>query len=56
MFLCDCFLVMEELDSEEQFLREARNGNLSGIQRLLMSKIKGEVKFDINCKGIVKAF
>lgn len=42
---------MEELDPEEQFLRDARNGNLEGIQRLLMSKIKEEAKIDINCKG-----
>lgn len=44
---------MEELDPEEQFLRDARNGNLAGIQRLLMSQIKEEAKFNINCKGIV---
>lgn len=44
---------MEELDPEEQFLQDARNGNLPGIQRLLMSKIKEEAKFDINCKGMV---
>ncbi len=42
---------MEELDPEEQFLRDARNGNLEGIQKLLMSKIKEEAKIDINCKG-----
>uniref|UniRef100_A0A3B4EC03 Oxysterol-binding protein n=1 Tax=Pygocentrus nattereri TaxID=42514 RepID=A0A3B4EC03_PYGNA len=46
---------MEELDPEEQFLRDARNGNLHGIQRLLMSKIKEEAKFDINCKGKSKS-
>ncbi|XP_036442648.1 oxysterol-binding protein-related protein 1 isoform X1 [Colossoma macropomum] len=46
---------MEELDPEEQFLRDARNGNLQGIQRLLMSKIKEEAKFDINCKGKSKS-
>lgn len=45
--------VMEDLDPEETFLRDARNGNLSGIQRLLMSKIKGEANIDINCKGIL---
>ncbi|KAK3561722.1 hypothetical protein QTP86_012617 [Hemibagrus guttatus] len=43
--------VMEDLDPEEQFLRDARNGNLAGIQRLLMSKIKEEAIFNINCKG-----
>ncbi|XP_046713479.1 oxysterol-binding protein-related protein 1 isoform X3 [Silurus meridionalis] len=42
---------MEDLDTEEQFLRYARNGNLPGIQRLLLSKIKEEAKFDIDCKG-----
>lgn len=42
---------MEELDPEEHFLRDARNGNLPGIQSLLMSKIREETKFDINCKG-----
>uniref|UniRef100_A0A8C2JDT7 Oxysterol-binding protein n=1 Tax=Cyprinus carpio TaxID=7962 RepID=A0A8C2JDT7_CYPCA len=46
---------MEELDPEEQFLRDARNGNLEGIQKLLMSKIKEEVKIDINCKGKSKS-
>lgn len=43
---------MDEVDPEEQFLRDARNGNLQGIQRLLMSKIKEEAKIDINCKGL----
>ncbi|XP_053368544.1 oxysterol-binding protein-related protein 1 [Clarias gariepinus] len=42
---------MEDLDQEEQFLHDARNGNLPGIQRLLIAKIKGEAKFEINCKG-----
>uniref|UniRef100_A0A4W4G6M2 Oxysterol-binding protein n=1 Tax=Electrophorus electricus TaxID=8005 RepID=A0A4W4G6M2_ELEEL len=42
---------MEELDPEEQFLQDARNGNLEGIQKLLMSKIKDETKIDINCKN-----
>uniref|UniRef100_A0A671SXB8 Oxysterol-binding protein n=1 Tax=Sinocyclocheilus anshuiensis TaxID=1608454 RepID=A0A671SXB8_9TELE len=39
----------------EQFLRDARNGNLEGIQKLLMSKIKEEAKIDINCKGKSKS-
>lgn len=43
---------MEELDPEEQFLRYARNGDLSGVQRLLLSKIKGEAQLNINCKGL----
>ncbi|XP_051979637.1 oxysterol-binding protein-related protein 1 isoform X2 [Xyrauchen texanus] len=46
---------MDELDPEEKFLRDARNGNLEGIQRLLMSKIKEEAKIDINCKGKSKS-
>ncbi|XP_021329131.1 oxysterol-binding protein-related protein 1 isoform X1 [Danio rerio] len=46
---------MEELDPEEQFLRDARNGNLEGIQRLLMCKIKEEANIDINCKGKSKS-
>lgn len=46
---------MEELDPEEKFLRDARNGNLEGIQKLLMSKIKEEAKIDINCKGKSKS-
>ncbi|RXN37280.1 oxysterol-binding -related 1-like protein [Labeo rohita] len=48
-------MFMEELDPEEQFLRDARNGNLEGIQKLLMSKIKEEAKIDINCKGKSKS-
>ncbi|XP_051977534.1 oxysterol-binding protein-related protein 1-like isoform X2 [Xyrauchen texanus] len=46
---------MEVLDPEEQFLKDARNGNLESIQRLLMSKIKEEAKIDINCKGKSKS-
>uniref|UniRef100_A0A4W4G2R0 Oxysterol-binding protein n=1 Tax=Electrophorus electricus TaxID=8005 RepID=A0A4W4G2R0_ELEEL len=37
--------------AHEQFLQDARNGNLEGIQKLLMSKIKDETKIDINCKN-----
>lgn len=43
--------LMEELEPEEQFLQCARNGDLPGIQRLLMSKIKEETRININCKG-----
>ncbi|XP_032381860.1 oxysterol-binding protein-related protein 1 isoform X2 [Etheostoma spectabile] len=42
---------MEELEPEEQFLLFARNGDLPGIQRLLMSKIKEETHININCRG-----
>uniref|UniRef100_A0A8C1N0B6 Uncharacterized protein n=1 Tax=Cyprinus carpio TaxID=7962 RepID=A0A8C1N0B6_CYPCA len=34
---------------------DARNGNLEGIQELLMSKIKEEAEIDINCKGKSKS-
>ncbi|XP_061834150.2 oxysterol-binding protein-related protein 1 isoform X2 [Nerophis lumbriciformis] len=46
---------MEELEPDEQFLRCARNGDLAGLQRLLLSKIKGEAEFSINCKGKSKS-
>ncbi|XP_071201445.1 oxysterol-binding protein-related protein 1 isoform X2 [Salvelinus alpinus] len=46
---------MEDLDPEDQFLRHARNGNLAGIQKLLMSKIKEEANININCKGKSKS-
>ncbi|TNN42171.1 hypothetical protein EYF80_047665 [Liparis tanakae] len=41
---------MEELEPEEQFLRFARNGDLPGIQRLLMSTIREETHININCR------
>uniref|UniRef100_A0A8C4EQC9 Oxysterol-binding protein n=1 Tax=Dicentrarchus labrax TaxID=13489 RepID=A0A8C4EQC9_DICLA len=46
---------MEELEPEEQFLQYARNGDLPGIQRLLMSTIKEETHININCKGKKKS-
>ncbi|XP_056271467.1 oxysterol-binding protein-related protein 1 isoform X2 [Pseudoliparis swirei] len=46
---------MEELEPEEQFLRFARNGDLPGIQRLLMSTIREETHININCRGKRKA-
>ncbi|XP_041647453.1 oxysterol-binding protein-related protein 1 isoform X2 [Cheilinus undulatus] len=46
---------MEELEPEEQFLRFARNGDLPGIQRLLMSTIREETQININCKGKKKS-
>uniref|UniRef100_A0A673C3J9 Oxysterol-binding protein n=1 Tax=Sphaeramia orbicularis TaxID=375764 RepID=A0A673C3J9_9TELE len=42
-------------DPEEQFLRYARNGDLPGIQRLLLSKIREETQININCKGKSKS-
>ncbi|XP_035268592.1 oxysterol-binding protein-related protein 1 isoform X2 [Anguilla anguilla] len=41
---------MEGLDPEEQFLRNARNGNLQGIQKLLT-----RTRININCKGKSKS-
>ncbi|XP_034386043.1 oxysterol-binding protein-related protein 1 isoform X2 [Cyclopterus lumpus] len=46
---------MEEPEPEEQFLRFARNGDLPGIQRLLMSTIREETHININCRGKRKA-
>uniref|UniRef100_A0A7N9AZ69 Oxysterol-binding protein n=1 Tax=Mastacembelus armatus TaxID=205130 RepID=A0A7N9AZ69_9TELE len=42
---------MEGLEPEEQFLHCARNGDLLGIQKLLMSKIRDGMQININCKG-----
>ncbi|KAM9849156.1 oxysterol-binding protein-related protein 1 isoform 2-T2 [Aulostomus maculatus] len=47
--------LMEELEPDEQFLRCARNGDLPGIQRLLMAKIREETHININCKGKSKS-
>ncbi|KAG2458112.1 OSBL1 protein, partial [Polypterus senegalus] len=41
--------------SEEQFLHDARNGNIDGIKKLLESRKCGEINFDINCKGRSKS-
>lgn len=46
---------MEDLEPEEQFLRCARNGDLHGIQRLLLSNIRQETWININCKGKSKS-
>uniref|UniRef100_A0A4W5QF25 Oxysterol-binding protein n=1 Tax=Hucho hucho TaxID=62062 RepID=A0A4W5QF25_9TELE len=46
---------MDDLDPEDQFLRQARNGDLAGIQKLLMSKIKEDANININCKGKSKS-
>ncbi|KAL1022912.1 hypothetical protein UPYG_G00034110 [Umbra pygmaea] len=46
---------MEGLDPEEQFLQHARNGDLPGIQKLLMCKIKLDANININCKGKSKS-
>uniref|UniRef100_A0A672GRC8 Oxysterol-binding protein n=1 Tax=Salarias fasciatus TaxID=181472 RepID=A0A672GRC8_SALFA len=46
---------MDELEPEEQFLRCARNGDLPGVQSLLMSAVREETKININCKGKTKS-
>ncbi|KAJ8401521.1 hypothetical protein AAFF_G00384400 [Aldrovandia affinis] len=47
--------MMDLLDPEEKFLQCASNGNLPGIQRLLLAKIKEEIVLNINCRGKTKA-
>ncbi|KAG9328922.1 hypothetical protein JZ751_009267 [Albula glossodonta] len=44
-----------DLNPEEKFLQYARIGNLPGIERLLLAKIKEEIILDINCRGKMKA-
>ncbi|XP_068599239.1 oxysterol-binding protein-related protein 1 [Brachionichthys hirsutus] len=46
---------MEKSEPEEQFLQCARDGDLSGVQRLLMSKVMEETIININCKGKKKS-
>ncbi|KAG7279392.1 hypothetical protein CRUP_024211, partial [Coryphaenoides rupestris] len=46
---------MEDVDPEEQFLRDARNGDLAGIERLLLSATTEETHININCKGKSKS-
>uniref|UniRef100_A0AAX7UC94 Oxysterol-binding protein n=1 Tax=Astatotilapia calliptera TaxID=8154 RepID=A0AAX7UC94_ASTCA len=46
---------MNLIECQEQFLRYARNGDLPGVQRLLLSKIREEIQLNINCKGKSKS-
>ncbi|KAJ8272627.1 hypothetical protein GJAV_G00091460 [Gymnothorax javanicus] len=46
---------MDLRDPEEQFLHCARSGDVSGILRLLLAKIKEEICLNINCRGNKKA-
>ncbi|XP_064202597.1 oxysterol-binding protein-related protein 1-like [Anguilla rostrata] len=46
---------MDLHDPEELFLQYARSGDLSGILRLLLAKIKEEIGLNINCRGKKKA-
>jgi len=36
---------------EQQLLHAARNGNAEEVKQLLDTTNKGEINFDINCKG-----
>ncbi|CAL9695725.1 unnamed protein product [Knipowitschia caucasica] len=44
---------MEDLEPEEQFLHCARNGDLLGIKKLLLSRSRQDI--NINCKGKSKS-
>lgn len=46
---------MEDLEPEELFLHCARNGDLPGIKKLLLSKSRQEAQININCKGKSKS-
>ncbi|XP_061110524.1 oxysterol-binding protein-related protein 1-like isoform X1 [Conger conger] len=46
---------MDLCDPEEQFLQCARSGDISGILRLLLAKIKEGIVLNINCRGKNKA-
>lgn len=38
-------------EAEQQLLHDARNGNAEEVKQLLDTMNKGEIIFDINCKG-----
>lgn len=38
-------------EAEQQLLHDARNGNVEEVKQLLDTMDKGEIRFDINCKG-----
>ncbi|NWH86032.1 OSBL1 protein, partial [Aegithalos caudatus] len=42
-------------EAEQQLLHDARNGNAEEVKRLLDTLDKGEISFDINCKGRSKS-
>ncbi|MGH0145580.1 UNVERIFIED_CONTAM: hypothetical protein FKN15_042436 [Acipenser sinensis] len=44
-----------DLDPEEQFLHDARNGNIEKVRKLLDSRRPGETNININCKGKSKS-
>lgn len=47
------FLSLLEMstEAEQQLLHDARNGNAEEVKQLLNTMDKGEISFDINCKG-----
>ncbi|KAM6278363.1 oxysterol-binding protein-related protein 1 isoform 1-T4 [Spheniscus humboldti] len=42
-------------EAEQQLLHDARNGNAEEVKQLLDTMNKGEISFDINCKGRSKS-
>uniref|UniRef100_A0A8C5T6T8 Oxysterol-binding protein n=1 Tax=Malurus cyaneus samueli TaxID=2593467 RepID=A0A8C5T6T8_9PASS len=42
-------------EAEQQLLHDARNGNAEEVKQLLGTMDKGEISFDINCKGRSKS-
>uniref|UniRef100_A0A663E9J2 Oxysterol-binding protein n=1 Tax=Aquila chrysaetos chrysaetos TaxID=223781 RepID=A0A663E9J2_AQUCH len=42
-------------EAEQQLLHDARNGNVEEVKQLLDTMDKGEIRFDINCKGRSKS-
>ncbi|XP_014747517.1 PREDICTED: oxysterol-binding protein-related protein 1-like [Sturnus vulgaris] len=42
-------------EAEQQLLHDARNGNAAEVKQLLDTLEKGEISFDINCKGRSKS-
>uniref|UniRef100_A0A8C4UNE0 Oxysterol-binding protein n=1 Tax=Falco tinnunculus TaxID=100819 RepID=A0A8C4UNE0_FALTI len=42
-------------EAEQQLLHDARNGNAEEVKQLLDTMDKGEINFDINCKGRSKS-
>lgn len=46
------YLLLEmTTEEEQQLLHDARNGNAEEVKQLLDTLDKGEINFDINCKG-----
>lgn len=41
-----------DLGDQENILYSARNGDVEGLQKLLLARAEGEIKLDVSCKGI----